>query len=120
MGNATIHSLPEKNHGQRKLKTGEREVSQKKKKYLSKVKKTDEEVLKLRSPKELKTNGKPNSPTSESINSINRDMPRGHNPRSTATTHLRQHMIPRVTQKKNSSSSIVVIGPHDDQRIGGN
>ena len=27
MGNAAVHSSPEKNHGQRKLKTGEREVS---------------------------------------------------------------------------------------------
>ena len=80
MGNAAAHSSPEKNHGQQKLKTGEREVSQKKQKYFSKVRKTNGEVLKLRSPKELKTSEKPNSPTSESINSINRDMPCGHSP----------------------------------------
>ena len=81
----------------------------------------DGEVLKLRSPKELKTSEKPNSPTSENINSINRDMPRGYNPWSAATTHLMQYVIPRVTKKKkkNSSSSMVVIGLHDDQRIGG-
>ena len=30
MGDAAVHNSPEKNHGQRKLKTGEREVSQKK------------------------------------------------------------------------------------------
>ena len=76
------------------------------------------------SPKELETSEKPNSPTSENINSINRNMPRGHNPRSAATTHLRRHVSPRVTQKKkkekNSSSSMVIMGPHDDQRIGGN
>ena len=48
----------------------------------------DGEVLKLRSPKELETSLKPNSPTSENINSINRDMPRDHSPRSAVTTHL--------------------------------
>ena len=60
----------------------------------------DREVLKLRSPKELKTSGKTNSPSSENINFINRDMPRGHSPRSAATTHLMQHVILRVTKKK--------------------
>ena len=78
-----------------------------KEKYLNKIKKTgDGEVLKLRSPKELKTSGKPNSATSENINSINRDMPRGHSPRSAATTHLMRHVITRVTQKKKKKLSI--------------
>ena len=82
------------------------------------MKTDDGEVLKLRSPKELETSEKPNSPTSENINSINRNMPRGHSPRSAATTHLMRHVIPRVTQKKKNSYSIVVMGLHDDQRIG--
>ena len=64
------------------------------------MKTDDGEVLKLRSPKELETSEKPNSPTSENINSINRNMPRGHSPRNTTTTHLMRHVIPRVTQKK--------------------
>ena len=51
MGNAAAHSSPEKNHGQQKLKTGEREVSQKKQKYFSKVKKMNGEVLKIKKPK---------------------------------------------------------------------
>ena len=65
------------------------------------MKKTEDgEVLKLRSPKELGISGKPNSPTSENINSINQNVPRGHSPRSAATTRLMQHVIPRVTLKK--------------------
>ena len=51
MGNAAAHSSPEKNHSQQKLKTGEREVSQKKQKYFSKVKKMNGEVLKIKKPK---------------------------------------------------------------------
>ena len=51
MGNAATHSSPEKNHGQQKLETGEREVSQKKQKYFSKVKKMNREVLKIKKPK---------------------------------------------------------------------
>ena len=67
------------------------------------------------SPKELETSEKPNSPTSENINSINWNMPRGHNPRSAATTYLKRHLIPRVTKKKKkkkkkNSSSMVVMG----------
>ena len=53
MENAAVHSSPEKNHGQRKLETGERGVSQKKQKYLSKVKKVNEEVLKIKKPKRI-------------------------------------------------------------------
>ena len=63
------------------------------------------------SPKELETSEKPNSPTSENINSINWNMPRGHNPQSAATTYLKRHLIPRVTKKKKKiSSSMVVMG----------
>ena len=51
MGNAAAHSSPEKNHGQQKLEIGEREVSQKKQKYFSKVKKMNREVLKIKKPK---------------------------------------------------------------------
>ena len=90
-----------------------------KERYLNKMKKTEDgEVLKLRSPKELGISGKPNSPTSENINSINQNVPCGHSPRSAATTRLMQHVIPRVTLKKNSSF-MIVMGLHDNQRIGG-
>ena len=51
MGNAAVHNSPEKNHDQRKLEIGERGVSQKKQKYLSKVKKMYGEVLKIKKPK---------------------------------------------------------------------
>ena len=51
MGNAAVHSSPEKNHGQRKLETGEREVSQKKQKYLSKVKENEWRSFKIKKPK---------------------------------------------------------------------
>ena len=50
-GNTTAHSSPKKNHGQRKLETGERGVSQKKQKYLDKVKEMNGEVLKIKKPK---------------------------------------------------------------------
>ena len=53
MGNTAVHSSQKKNHGQRKLETGERGVSQKKKKYLSKVKKMNGEVLKFKKPKRI-------------------------------------------------------------------
>ena len=51
MGNAAVHSSPEKNHGQRKLETGEKEVSQKKQKYLSKVKENEWRSFKIKKPK---------------------------------------------------------------------
>ena len=53
MGNAAVHSSPEKNHDQQKLETGERGVSQKKQKYLNKVKKMNGEVLKIKKPKRI-------------------------------------------------------------------
>ena len=43
--------LTGKNHGQRKLKAGERRVSQKKQRYFSKIKKMNGEVLKTKKPK---------------------------------------------------------------------
>ena len=54
-----------------------------------------EEVLN-RGSKQLETSGKPNSPTNWSINSTNRNVPRGHDLWSAATTHLIRREIPRV------------------------
>ena len=46
--------------------------------------------------KQLETSRKPNSPTNWSINSTNRNVPRGHDLWSAATTHLIRREIPRV------------------------
>ena len=61
MGSAAAHSSSEKSHGQRKSEVGRRRFFLRKNKDVSaKVKKMSEGVLKkLRSPKELKTSGKP-------------------------------------------------------------
>ena len=99
-----LYDSPEKSHSQRKVWNGWRGSfsEEVKERYLRRVKKENEKwrSFKSKSPKELETGGKPNSPTSENINSINRNMPHGHSPRSVATTHLIRHLIPRVTKKK--------------------
>ena len=121
-----LYGSSEKSHGRQSVRNEWREIFLEKVKgsYLRRMKKENGKwkSFKLKSPKELETSEKPNSPTRKNINSINQNMPRGHGPRS-ATTYLIQHSIPRVIKnfkkKKNFSSSMVVMGFPDDQRIGG-
>ena len=126
MGNTTVWLIGEESQPAKRSKRMVGSFLRKsKRKFSQKGEKKENEKwrsFKSKCPKELETSGKPNSPISENINSINRNMPHGHGPRSAATTHLMRHLIPRVTRKKKKkklSSSMVVMGFHDDQRIGG-
>ena len=102
MGNAIVRLTGEESRPAKRLERMKGNFSEKVKgSYLRMVKKENGKwrSFKSKSPKELETSGKPNSPTRENINSINRNMPRGHSPRSAATTHLMRHLIPRVIKK---------------------
>ena len=64
--------------------------------------------------KQLETSGKPNSPTNQSINSTSRDVPRGHDLWSVATTHLIWHEILRVAYSP--KKPFIFYGCHDMSR----
>ena len=61
--------------------------------------------------KQLETNGKPNSPQNWSINSTNRDVPRGHGLWSAAAMHLIRREIPRVAYSP--KKPFIFYGHHD-------
>ena len=112
-----LYGSSEKSHGRQSVRNEWREIFLEKVKgsYLRRVKKENVKWrnFKSKSPKELETSGKPNSPTRKNINSINQNMPRGHGPRS-ATTHLIQHSIPRVIKKfkKKKKKLFIFYGRH--------
>ena len=80
MGNATVWVIGEESHARQSVRNKWREIFLEKVKgsYLRRMKKENGKwrSFKLKSPKELETSGKPNSPTRKNINSINQNMPR--------------------------------------------